>query len=213
MFRRATGFPARAISRFIPAPFPGTLRDMSADRQFRNLALVGFMGTGKSTVGHVLADLLGFELVDTDKVIEHRAGKRVSEIFAAEGEPAFRQREADLVRELESASGKVISTGGGMIVNPDNLESLRRHSLVVCLWASPGVIFERVRYQAHRPLLQTENPLERIRELLQARAPYYKQADVLVGVDFRAPIETARFIVASFRRQQAGQEQAAEVRG
>ncbi len=178
---------------------------MSADRQFRNVALVGFMGTGKSTVGHVLADLLGYELVDTDKVIEARAGKRVTEIFAAEGEGGFRQRERDLVAELATASGKVISTGGGMIVDPANLASLRGHSLVVCLWASPEVIFERVRHQAHRPLLQTEDPLGRIRDLLRQRAPFYRQADVLVGVDFRAPVETARFVAASFRRQRAGQ--------
>lgn len=142
--------------------------------------------------------------MDTDKVIEARAGKRIADLFAEEGEPAFRRREAELAKELESAHGKVISTGGGMVVNPDNLESLRRHALIFCLWASPEVIFERVRHQSHRPLLQTPDPLGKIRELLAARAPFYKQADVLVGVDYRAPIETARFIAASFRRQRAG---------
>lgn len=182
---------------------------MSVDRQFRNVALVGFMGAGKTTVGHVLAELLGFELIDTDKVIEGRAGKRISEIFAAEGEAAFRQREVDLVRELETAEQRVISTGGGMVVNPDNLASLSRHSLIACLWASPETIFERVRHQAHRPLLQTPDPLGRIRELLNHRAPYYKRADLLVGVDFRAPIETARFIATAFRRYRA--EQAASL--
>lgn len=177
---------------------------MSADRQYHNIALVGFMGAGKSTVGHVLAEILGFELVDTDKVIESRAGKRIADIFAEEGEPAFRRREYDLARELESARGKVISTGGGLVVNPENLASLRRHALIFCLWASPEVIFERVRHQSHRPLLQTPDPLGKIRELLGARAPFYKQADVLVGVDYRAPVETARFIAASYRRQRAG---------
>jgi len=177
---------------------------MSADRQYHNIALVGFMGTGKSTVGHVLAEILGFELVDTDKVIESRAGKRIADLFAEEGEAAFRRRESDLVRELESARRKVISTGGGMVVNPENLESLRRHALIFCLWASPEVIFGRVRHQSHRPLLHTSDPLGKIRELLGTRAPFYKQADVLVGVDYRAPVETARFIAASYRRQLAG---------
>ena len=179
------------------------LRHMSVDRQFRNVALVGFMGAGKSTVGHVLAELLGFELVDTDKVIESRAGRRISEIFATDGEAAFRQREADLVRELEQANGRVISAGGGLVLNPDNFVSLRGHSLVACLWASPETIYERVRHQGHRPLLQTPDPLGRIRELLVHRAPFYKQADLLVGVDFRAPLETARFIAAAFRRYRA----------
>ena len=173
---------------------------MSDDRQFRNVALVGFMGAGKSTVGHVLAELLGFELIDTDKVIESRAGRRISEIFATEGEAGFRQREVDLVRELETSDKQVIATGGGLVVDPENLASLGRHSLVACLWASPEIIYERVRHQAHRPLLQTPDPLGRIRELLNHRAVYYKRADLLVGVDFRAPIETARFIAGAFRR-------------
>lgn len=175
---------------------------MSAGRQYHNLALVGFMGVGKSTVGHLLAELLRFQLVDTDKVIEQRAGRRIADIFATDGEPAFRQMERDLVKELESAQRTVISTGGGLIVDPENLASLRRHALIACLWASPPVIYERVRHQSHRPLLQAPDPLGKIQELLATRAPFYKQADLLVGVDFRAPVETARFIAAAYRRQQ-----------
>lgn len=160
------------------------------------------MGAGKSTVGHLLAELLRFRLVDTDKVIEQRTGRRISDIFAQDGEAAFRAHESSLVKELETASDTVISTGGGLVVNPDNLASLQTHSLVACLWASPAVIYERVRYQAHRPLLQAPDPLAQITELLAARAPFYKQADLLVGVDFRAPPESARHIATAFHRLQ-----------
>lgn len=160
------------------------------------------MGAGKSTVGHVLAGMLEFELVDTDRVIEARTSRKIADIFATDGEAEFRRLEHGLVLELESRRGVVISTGGGLVVNPENMESLKRHSLVACLWATAEEIYQRVRHHTHRPLLQTEDPLSRIRELLDARAPYYKQADLLVGVDFRAPLETARYIANAFRKAQ-----------
>jgi len=168
-------------------------------RHFHNIALIGFMGVGKSTVGNLLADTLGFELIDTDKVIEQREGRRISEIFTHPGETYFRNCEAALVGELASARGKVISTGGGMIANPKNLESLRAHSLIVCLWASPEIIFERVKNQTHRPLLQTPDPLAKIRALMQERTPTYREAaDIMVGVEHRHAPEVARHIAKSF---------------
>lgn len=183
---------------------------MHTPRQYRNIALVGFMGVGKSTVGQVLAAILGFEFYDTDRIIETRAGKKISDIFAQDGEARFRAMESELVRELEARQGMVISTGGGLVVNPDNMASLKKHSLVVCLWASPAVIFNRVRHQAHRPLLQTPDPEAKIMEMLELRRPSYQQADVLVGVDFRSAGDTARHLAQSFRRltQTQGREAA-----
>lgn len=178
-----------------PHPEPAPLRQ---SREFRNIALTGFMGAGKSTVGFFLAEILRFELVDTDKVIEERKGRRVSEIFAEMGEPAFRAMESDLVEELGRRTGLVIATGGGLIINPANRARLRQHALIACLWASAETIFERVRTQSHRPLLRGPDPLHRIRELLEERAPIYREADLLVGVDFRHPPETARFIADAF---------------
>lgn len=171
----------------------------AAPRSCRNIALIGFMGTGKTTVGSLLAQLLGFEFIDTDKVIEQRQNRRISDIFAQQGEAHFRQLESDLCTELESSQSAVIATGGGLPVNPSNLDSLRRHALVACLWATPETIYARVRSQHHRPLLNDPDPLQRIRDLLSLRTPAYKRADIIVGVDFRSPIETARTIAASFR--------------
>lgn len=178
---------------------------MSDTRPVRNVALIGFMGVGKSTVGSMVAGLLDFELVDTDRIVEERSGRRISDIFAKDGEATFRRMESDLVRELEGAERKVISTGGGLPMTPGNLESLRSHAYVVCLWASVETIYQRVRHQGHRPLLHTPDPIATIRDLLQVRGPVYRQADLLLGVDYRSPNESARLIASAFRKI-AGQE-------
>jgi shikimate kinase len=172
---------------------------MSQARQFQNLALVGFMGTGKSTVGHLAASMLGFAFVDTDELIERRAGKRVADIFSSEGEAQFRAYEQTIVQELKGYTQTVISTGGGLVVNGDNLESLKSHALVVCLWASPDTVLKRVGHQSHRPLLQGDDRLEKIRALLREREPFYKKADVLLNSEWRSPREVALHIVHQFR--------------
>ena len=172
---------------------------MQPSRPYHNIALVGCLGVGTSTVGQILAGMLDFEFIDTDRVIETREGRRISEIFSQEGETRFRDLETGLIREYEIQQGLILSTGGGLVVRPENLASLQTHALIVCLWASPAVIYERVRYQGHRPLLQTPDPQARIAELLEQRKPAYQQADILVGVDFRSPQETAQYITNSFR--------------
>lgn len=177
---------------------------MVGERQIQNLALIGFMGTGKSSVGRLVADLLHFTFLDTDKVIEAWAGKTISEIFEQQGEPVFRQWEQRLVQDLTRRTRTVISTGGGLPVNEANLGSLKSHSLVVCLWASPEKIFERVRNHSHRPLLAEAEPLEKIRRLLTERGPYYRQADVLVNTEMRPLREVAGQVIHQFRLAQAG---------
>jgi len=172
---------------------------VSAARNIVNIALIGFMGTGKSTVGRMVAEQLRFDFLDTDALIEERTGKTITDIFAQNGEPAFRELECRLVEELTGRSRTVISTGGGLPVNPANLASLKTHSLVVCMWASPEKIFERVREQSHRPLLQDPDPLAKIRNLLAEREPFYKQADVLVNSDLRSAREVTQQVIAQFR--------------
>lgn len=175
---------------------------MNAPRQIRNLALAGFMGVGKSSVGRLAAAELQFEFVDTDEVIESRTGVKVGEIFAQHGEAVFRKFEQELVAEMAGWSGKVISTGGGLVVNPDNLASLKQHAFVVCLWATPDTIYQRTRHQSHRPLLQGPDALAKIRALLAAREAAYKQADVLVNTEQRSMKEIAAHVLHHFRAAQ-----------
>ena len=168
-------------------------------RAIHNLALVGFMGTGKSSVGRLAAEQLHFDFIDTDELIESQTGKSISEIFAQHGEAVFRKLEQGVVQALRARRNIVIAAGGGLIVNPDNLASLKEHALVVCLWASPETIWERVRAQSHRPLLlQTADPLGRIRELLEERGPVYRQADVLLHTGFRSPREVVQQVLHQF---------------
>jgi shikimate kinase len=172
---------------------------MHSDRHPANIALIGFMGAGKSSVGHLVAEQLHFDYVDTDDLIQSRAGRTITEIFAMDGEPAFRKMESDLVQELTSRSKTVISTGGGLPINPQNLAGLKTCALVVCLWASPETIWERVKHQTHRPLLHDPNPQQKIRNLLAAREPFYKQADVLVNTERRSVREVVQQVVYQFR--------------
>lgn len=167
-------------------------------REIRNLALVGFMGVGKSVIGRRVAQLLDFEYLDTDGWIESQEGRSISRIFAEEGEAHFRNLEHQATLTLEQRSNLVISTGGGLILNPDNLESLKKHAIVICLWASPERIWQRVRHQSHRPLLETENPRQRISEMLIAREPFYRKADVLVNTEFRTIKEVTRQVIGHF---------------
>ena len=175
---------------------------MDATRKISNLALIGFMGTGKSSVGRMVADHLHFTYLDTDDVLVSRAGKSITEIFTQEGEAAFRKKESALVLELAARTRTVISTGGGLPVNPENLASLKTHALVVCLWASPEKIWERVRGQNHRPLLNAPDALTKLRALLAAREPFYRQADVLVNTEMRSIREVANQVMHQFRLAQ-----------
>ena len=156
------------------------------------------MGTGKSSVGRLVAEQLRFEFLDTDELIEARANKSITEIFAQNGEPAFRKLEHQLVADLATRTRTVIATGGGLPVNPANLESLKQHALVICLWASPEKIYERVHTQTHRPLLREPDPQTKIRTLLATRSPAYRQADVLLNSEFRSLREVAQQVVNQF---------------
>jgi shikimate kinase len=162
------------------------------------------MGTGKSSVGRLAAEALQFTFLDTDDLIETQAGASIYDIFQQQGEPAFRELERQVVQELERREKVVVATGGGLPANEANLASLKKHSLVVCLWASPETIWERVRAHSHRPLLNQPDPQAKIRELLGVREPYYRQADVLINTEMRSVREVATQVVHQFRQAQAG---------
>ena len=146
------------------------------------IALVGMMGAGKSHIGYMLAEALGLEFYDSDKIIEEKAGMTIPEIFQEFGEPKFRNSEHNTILELVNDGSCVISTGGGALTSPETLKVLLDQSLMVWLNASIGTLWERVK-DTDRPLLQTPNARETLENLLNERKPLYEQAHIQVKSD------------------------------
>lgn len=151
----------------------------------KNLVLIGFMGSGKTSVGLKLSYKLKMPVEDTDKLIERREGKSIRQIFEEEGEEVFRKKETELLGELADRQGRVIySVGGGTPVREENRKLLRQLGTVVYLQISPETVYERLKGDTTRPLLQCENPLEKIRELMESRKEAYEScADIMIAVD------------------------------
>jgi len=141
-----------------------------------NIILIGFMGCGKTTVARELHLRLGYPLVDMDHAIEKQTGKSITQIFAEEGEPVFRDMEASLLKSLmdPDAPHRIISTGGGVVGRAENRTMLRSLGYVVWLDAPASVIIEHTRKTRNRPLLLTDNPEERIAQLMEERRPLYQ---------------------------------------
>ncbi|MBC6905833.1 shikimate kinase AroK [Saccharophagus sp. K07] len=152
-----------------------------------NIVLVGPMGAGKSTVGRYLASRLSFSFVDTDHLIEERAGADIPWIFDVEGEAGFRARETAILDSLLGVERHVIATGGGIVVRPENHERLKRLGTVIYLTASIDQLLARTAKDKKRPLLQVADPRARIQELLTQRDPLYRQlADYVLQTDGRS---------------------------
>lgn len=164
-----------------------------------NLVLAGFMGTGKSTLGRMLAARLGHRFVDVDDLIESAEGMSIAEIFRRHGEPYFRQREREAIARLVGAREVVVAVGGGALLDEVNLRNLRRIGTVVCLWARPEVILQRLRDDRSRPLLQGPDRLRRIRELLERRRPAYARADLHLDTSELSPEEALERLLALLR--------------
>lgn len=138
--------------------------------------MIGFMGTGKTSVGRVLAVRLKKEFIRTDDLIAESAGKSIPEIFEEDGELRFRELETEVVKRISDKKGMVIDCGGGVILNRINVDNLKKNSRIILLTASPEAILERVLKDAEqRPLLETQDKLERIKQLLSLREPLYKR--------------------------------------
>lgn len=154
-------------------------------KQGQNLVLIGFMGSGKTSVGLKLSYRLRMAVEDTDKLIERREGRSISDIFASDGEAYFRQQETELLKELADKSrGKIYSVGGGTPVRPENRDLLKRLGTVVYLRIRPETVYERLKNDITRPLLQCDDPLKRITELLEQRREAYEAcADFVIDVD------------------------------
>lgn len=141
-----------------------------------NLVLIGYMGTGKTTVGRKLAKKLGLKFIDTDHEIERVTGMPVNDIFKKLGEVRFRSEEKAAVRRVSREHGQVIATGGGVVLDPENMELLKETGVVVRLLATPETIYDRVKRKKTRPLLQTDDPLQKIKDMLAEREPLYSSS-------------------------------------
>jgi shikimate kinase len=166
----------------------------------RNLVLVGFMGSGKSSVGREIARRCKLRFLDTDSVIRQKYGKSIAEIFAIHGEPAFRDQEHQVLHRLRGARHLVIATGGGIVLQPRNRLILRSIGPVVWLTADEEVIWERVSRNRNRPLLQTADPRSTIRNLMEVRYPLYREAaDIIVETSSLTHQEVANRILLAIR--------------
>lgn len=148
-----------------------------------SVALIGFMGTGKTVVGKELSEKLGKRFIETDELIERKAGKSIADIFKQDGEIAFREMEIEVVKAVAGTENAVIACGGGLVLNKINIDRLKEACIIIYLTASAGVILKRTSDDAgRRPLLSVGNRLQQIRKLSRFRQPYYRNAaDIIVN--------------------------------
>ncbi|MFH1359915.1 MAG: shikimate kinase [Candidatus Omnitrophota bacterium] len=149
----------------------------------RNIALVGFMGSGKTTVAKKLAKVLKRQPVSTDERIEAKEKRQIVDIFRDSGEAYFRKVEKEIIQKIALQNGLVIDCGGGVVLDQDNMDCLKNNGLIVFLSATPETIIERVKHQKHRPLLNVDDPKAKIIELLEKRKAGYAKADHTVATD------------------------------
>ncbi|WLQ14022.1 shikimate kinase AroK [Hahella aquimaris] len=166
----------------------------------KNVVLVGPMGTGKTTIGKLLAKELQFEFVDSDREIEARCGADIPWIFDVEGEVGFRGREKSVIADLSQRDAVVIATGGGAVVDPDNQSALKENGFIVYLHTSVEQQYQRTRKDRKRPLLRSEDPLSVLKKLMSVREPIYRSiADLIISTDSKRPKGVVRDIVKTLR--------------
>ena len=162
----------------------------------KNIILTGFMGTGKTVVGRILAKKMKKEFIDTDKIIEEREQNRIVWIFQVKGEKYFRKKEEEVIEEVSQKKDCVIATGGGAIVNEKNYRNLKKNGIIICLTAKPEIILERTSPIEDRPLLlNSEDVISTIKELMKRREPYYSKADYTIDTSDLTPEEVAEKII------------------
>ncbi|MCG8429431.1 MAG: shikimate kinase AroK [Chromatiales bacterium] len=170
-------------------------------KQANKIFLIGPMGTGKSTIGKQLAKLLDYQFDDTDWEIQRRTGVDIPTIFDFEGEAGFRKRESAVVDALSEIDRLVLATGGGVVLDVENRKALTGRGVVVYLHCSPEQQYERTLKDKNRPLLQTEDPLQRLVSLMEEREPIYREmADIIVVTENRSAQSVAKEIVRRLRQ-------------
>jgi len=150
---------------------------LEIEKAMSNIVLIGFMGTGKTTVGQQISKELWMPMVDTDTMVEVDNQMIIGEIFDRYGEGYFRNLETAAVRKVSKFKSHVISTGGGVVLRFENLNLLQENGLLFCLRATPEEIFERIKDESRRPLLKDPDPPNKIRQLLQARQAHYQRIE------------------------------------
>ena len=157
-----------------------------------NIALIGFMGAGKSAVGRALAAKLDMECIDLDSLIEEMAGRPIAGIFARDGEPAFRRMEAEICEHVANREHAVIACGGGIVLEQNNIYLLRKSSFIVYLAAEPAILLQRILNSPEkRPLLEVEDPASAINDLLKYRRPLYEKAAHIIIDTSQLDIDSA----------------------
>lgn len=164
----------------------------------KNIVLVGFMGTGKTTIGTAVANRLKMEYVSTDDLIEKRERRTINEIFRDSGEEYFREVETAVIRDLACRANLVIDTGGGAVVRDENMSYMRSSGVVICLTADEDTIMARTKKYKHRPLLNVDDPKRKIRDLLAKRAPLYAKAGHIVDTGRLTARQAADRVVEIF---------------
>jgi shikimate kinase len=166
----------------------------------KNLVLIGFMGSGKSSIGRRVAARLNRDFVDIDVVIEQREQRRISEIFEMAGEHYFRRIEAEVVKELAARTdGCVIATGGGVVLNADNLHALRHNGVLIVLWVDPDTAHQRTAHKLHLPLLKAPDRHARVKELFAKREALYRAAGAAVDTRGKLLDQVVEEVVATYR--------------
>ena len=160
-----------------------------------NISLIGMMGSGKTCIGELLAKLLNMSFVDTDEQIIKSEKTSINQIFAQKGETYFREIETATLKNVLNFNNQIISTGGGIIKSDENLSLLKEKSLVFYLKASPDILFERIKNNKERPLLNVENMKDKIKTILQERISQYEKAQYIIVTDDKSPIEIANEII------------------
>jgi shikimate kinase len=161
----------------------------------QNIFLIGPMGAGKSTIGRQLAESLSYTFRDSDQEIQRRTGVDIPTIFEYEGESGFRDRERQVIEELIQGERIVLATGGGAILHPENRQDLAARGVVVYLHCSPEQQYARTARDRSRPLLDTADPLQRLRDLMAEREPLYRQvADIVVTTEKRGTTSVVKEI-------------------
>jgi len=177
---------------------------MMRGKEFPGIVLVGFMGSGKSSVGRELARRFDARFVDLDERIEQAAGCPIRDLFAREGEPAFREREKNALREVLSVKGCVVATGGGAFADEGNRVLLRSYAPVVYLETGVEALLDRLAGDVERPLLRGGERESVVRELLSRRVPGYREADFTVRTDGRTVQEVAGQVAGWIERTEGG---------